>query len=374
MRQKPLIAVSCIALLLSGCLTPTGKQKPAELVTYGSRGGAGSTGMHTVLEGDTVYTVSQRYNLPLRDIITANNLSAPYHLPRGYRIKLPPPNEYRVRKGDTLNGVSRLFSASVSEMARLNDLPAPYVVKTGQILRLPSQQPKLQEEFAANVPPPTFSVTTEQVAPISVGAVESEVLPPPPGQSVETASVTPVLSAPTGAAAPQAVTPAAGFPPQPIPQSPATTVTTPTPQAKVQTASLPPSVAPKVPPRIGNGKFMRPVDGKIISGFGPKDDGLHNDGINIKAPKGTAVRAADNGVVAYTGSGMSGYGNLVLIRHQGRWMTAYAHMDKTLVKKGDVVKAGQSIGTVGASGQVDSPQLHFEVRKGTQAVNPSSYL
>lgn len=371
--KKAAITVSCLALLLSGCLTPTGKQKPAELVAYGGKGGAGSTGMHTVLEGDTVYTVSKRYNLPLRDIITANNLSAPYHLPRGYRIKLPPPNEYRVRKGDTLNGLSRLFSASVSEMARLNDLPAPYVVKTGQILRLPSQQPKLQEEFAANVPPPTFSVTTEQVAPVTVGAVESEVLPPPPGQAtVQTASVTPVLSAPTVPASPQAVTPAAGFPPQPIPQSPAATATA--PAAKVQTASLPPSVAPKVPPRMGNGKFMRPVDGKIISGFGPKDDGLHNDGINIKAPKGTAVRAADNGVVAYTGSGMSGYGNLVLIRHRDRWMTAYAHMDKTLVKKGDVVKAGQSIGTVGASGQVDSPQLHFEVRKGTQAVNPTSYL
>ena len=119
---------------------------------------------------------------------------------------------------------------------------------------------------------------------------------------------------------------------------------------------------------------MRPVDGKVISGFGPKEGGLHNDGINIKAPKGTPVRAAENGVVAYVGSEMAGYGNLVLIKHQDRWITAYAHMDKTLVKKGDVVKAGQSIGTVGSTGGVESAQLHFEVRKGTQAVNPNSYL
>jgi murein DD-endopeptidase MepM/ murein hydrolase activator NlpD len=129
---------------------------------------------------------------------------------------------------------------------------------------------------------------------------------------------------------------------------------------------------PKTPPRTG--RFMRPVDGKIISGYGPKEGGLHNDGINIKAAKGTAVRAAENGVVAYTGNEMAGYGNLILIRHADRWMTAYAHMDKILVKKGDVVSAGQTVGTVGATGQVDSPQLHFEVRKGTQAEDPAKYL
>jgi murein DD-endopeptidase MepM/ murein hydrolase activator NlpD len=140
----------------------------------------------------------------------------------------------------------------------------------------------------------------------------------------------------------------------------------------VQPAAVAPSAMPKVPPR--SGQFMRPVDGKIISGFGPKPDGLHNDGINIKAPRGTAVRAAENGVVAYTGSEMAGYGNLVLIRHEGRFITAYAHLDKILVKRGDVVRAGQSIGTVGSSGQVDSPQLHFEIRKGTQALDPAKHL
>ena len=375
MRARPRHIIAAAALLaLTSCLTPTGKQRPADLVTYGAKAGAGSTGIHTVLPGDTVYTVSKRYNLPLREIIALNDLSPPYRLGNGYRLKLPPPNEYKVRPGDTLNGVSRLFNASVSEIARLNNLAAPYTVQRGQVLRLPSSQPKLAEEFAAapaSSPGADFSSEVSTTTAYKVGAVESETLAPPPATGEALPAVT----------SPAALKPAAGFPPQPVAKSAsALPVETPpgavtaAPPAKLQTASVPPSVVPKIPARTGSGKFMRPVDGKIISGYGPKDDGLHNDGINIKAAKGTAVRAAENGVVAYTGSGMSGYGNLVLIRHEGRWMTAYAHLDKVLVKKGDTVKAGQSIGTVGATGQVDSAQLHFEIRKGTQAVDPAGYL
>lgn len=353
-RSMDCFAVLAMTLCLTSCLTPTGKQKPVEVVAYGAKSGAGSTGMHTVLGGDTVYTVSKEYNLPLREIISLNNLSPPYHLNSGFRLKLPPPNEYKVRAGDTLNGLSRMFNVSVSEMARLNNIPAPYVLKTGQVVRLPSPQPKLEEEFSANPPPPSF----EQVSmPLKVGSVEREVLAPPPGQDND--KTTPAVVSPQTSASTSA------FPPQPSAKP-----------AEVQkvAAVTTPSVVSKPPPRVGNGKFMRPVDGKIVSGYGPKADGLHNDGINIKAARGAPVRAADNGVVAYVGSEMQGYGNLILIRHADRWMTAYAHMDKTLVKKGDIVKAGQSIGTVGSTGGVDSPQLHFEVRKGTQAMNPQTYL
>lgn len=339
-------------LLLSACLTPTGKQQPAEIVTYGAKAGAGTTGMHTVLGGDTVYTVSQQYNLPLREIISLNHLSAPYHLNSGFRLKLPPPNEYTVRKGDTLNGISRLFNVSVSEMAKINSLSAPYALDAGRVVRLPASQPKLDDEFATSAPPTTFSMTElETAVAVRPGIVESEVLAPAPGMTQQTAAATQTLG---------------GYPPQP------NAATAPAQVQKV--AAVQPSIAPKIPPRTGSGRFMRPIDGKVISGYGPKPDGLHNDGINIKAPRGTAVRSAENGVVAYVGSDMQGYGNLVLIRHQDRWMTAYAHMDKMLVKKGDVVKAGQSIGTVGSTGGVDSPQLHFEVRKGTEAKNPDSYL
>ena len=86
------------------------------------------------------------------------------------------------------------------------------------------------------------------------------------------------------------------------------------------------------------------------------------------------LKAADNGVVVYAGSELKGSGNLILVRHDNRWMTAYAHLDKINIKRGDVIKRGQSIGTVGSTGSVDKPQLHFEVRRGTEAINPERYL
>jgi murein DD-endopeptidase MepM/ murein hydrolase activator NlpD len=120
--------------------------------------------------------------------------------------------------------------------------------------------------------------------------------------------------------------------------------------------------------------FLKPVGGQIISGYGGKADGLHNDGVNIKATRGDAVRAAEQGVVVYNGNQIEGYGNMVLIRHADGFMTAYAHMDKMLVKKGERVSRGQTIGTVGSTGHVSTPQLHFEIRKGKDAVNPAQYI
>ena len=117
-----------------------------------------------------------------------------------------------------------------------------------------------------------------------------------------------------------------------------------------------------------------PVSGTILSEFGPKSGGLHNDGINIAAAKGTAVRAADEGTVAYAGNELKGFGNLVLVRHADGWMTAYAHLDRMDVDRGAPVKRGQIIGTVGATGNVRAPQLHFELRRGSRAVDPRERL
>ena len=121
-------------------------------------------------------------------------------------------------------------------------------------------------------------------------------------------------------------------------------------------------------------KFAWPVRGKILSAYGAKSNGLFNDGINIAASRGADVKAAENGVVAYAGNEVKGMGNLVIIQHAGGWMTVYAHMDSMNVRRGHKVSVGQKIGTVGETGKVDSPQLHFEIRKGTKAYNPSSYL
>lgn len=129
-----------------------------------------------------------------------------------------------------------------------------------------------------------------------------------------------------------------------------------------------------MPPLAGGGRFLWPVRGRVISDFGPKNGGMHNDGINISAKPGDTVRAAENGVVAYSGNELRGFGNLLLIRHRDGWITAYAHADEILVKRGDQVKRGQVIARVGTSGRVAEPQLHFEIRKGTKAVDPLRYL
>ena len=101
---------------------------------------------------------------------------------------------------------------------------------------------------------------------------------------------------------------------------------------------------------------------------------MHNDGINIAAPRGAAVEAADTGVVAYTGNELRGYGNLVLVKHPSGWISAYAHCEELLVKKGDKVSPGQTIARVGATGGVTEPQLHFELRRGKKAVDPREFL
>jgi murein DD-endopeptidase MepM/ murein hydrolase activator NlpD len=128
------------------------------------------------------------------------------------------------------------------------------------------------------------------------------------------------------------------------------------------------------PPPATAGTFIWPVEGRVISDFGAKGGGRFNDGINIAASEGAAVRAAGAGVVAYSGNELRGFGNMLLIKHAGGWVTAYAHNQELLVDRGDTVERGQVIARVGSTGGVDQPQLHFELRKGKKAVDPLDYL
>jgi murein DD-endopeptidase MepM/ murein hydrolase activator NlpD len=121
-------------------------------------------------------------------------------------------------------------------------------------------------------------------------------------------------------------------------------------------------------------KFRWPVRGKTLAEFGKRPDGTHNDGINIAVPLGTEIAAAEAGTVAYAGSELKGYGNLVLVRHDNGWVTAYAHADQILVKRGDSVKRGQTIARAGSTGTVDQPQVHFELRQGSKPVDPMPYM
>lgn len=129
----------------------------------------------------------------------------------------------------------------------------------------------------------------------------------------------------------------------------------------------------KKPPKA-HGSFIWPIEGRLISRFGAKGKGLHNDGINLAAPRGTPVRAAQSGIVAYAGNELRGFGNLLLIRHEKGLMSAYAHNEALLVKSGESVSRGQEIARVGSTGSVERPQLHFEIRKGREAINPLRYL
>lgn len=354
------LAFVCVGFL-GGCL---GAQAPAPVSHYGQSAGAGSAGIHTVAKGETLYLISSRYRLPIPDIVAVNDVRGTFALVPGQRLRLPPPREYQVRPGDSLYEISRLFGTDTREIVRLNSLSAPYTLQRGETLRLPSPaggQPPATRLARADTGRTSFENRLKSL--FSFGQTNTAQGPPP--------AVPPEKPAPKSAETILGISLADLF----SGKSAASTRTDP-PAERIQVRASNASHSGRLsapPPRSG-GTFAWPVSGRLLSGYGPKKGGLHNDGINIAAPRGTPVKAADNGVVVYAGDGLEGYGNLVLIRHQDRWVTAYGHMDRVHVRKGDVLRRGQTIGTTGSTGSVDSPQLHFEIRRGTKAINPKPLL
>lgn len=323
-----------------------------------------------VQPGETVYALSRRYNRPVRAIIEDNNLQPPYALQSGQRLRLPQGRFHTVQRSETLYSISRSTGVDVYSLAQANDLQPPYSISIGQQLKVPS---------------PTGYAVASAPAPDSPSSPQ---LPAPRGYQADTLPVSPGVQAAPGEDTNSVGLPA--IPQQPGPQAPLPETSVPArgtamPQAEteqaVASAPSPQSSAPVadpkqdtvLPPRSGR-TFSWPVRGRVLAGFGPTPDGLHNDGINIAARAGAPVIAAENGVVVYAGSELKGFGNLLLVRHADGWMTAYAHLDRALVKKGQKVTKGQAIGTVGSTGGVGQPQLHFEIRRGTQAVDPAKFL
>ena len=262
----------------------------------------------TVRKGDTLYSISRKYNVPIKDMIQANRLVPPYTLYVGQRLSLPSKQYHTVKRGESLYGIARMYNVDVTSLSRVNNLKTPYSLSVGQRLLLPA----------------------------SVSSVETG----------KKASSAPAVS-----------------------KAPSSTSTVQKTQAETQVKETytPPAATRKT-------KFIWPVNGTVISGFGNLGKGRKNDGINIKAALGTAVKAADGGTVAYAGNELKGFGNLILIKHSDGWITAYAHNDRLLVRKGQKVVRGEKIATVGSTGSVTVPQLHFEVRAGKKAVNPRTYL
>jgi murein DD-endopeptidase MepM/ murein hydrolase activator NlpD len=300
---------------------------------------------YRVEPGDTVYSIARRANLGIRTVIEANGLVPPYILVPGRILQLPRLREHVVQTGDTLYALSRRYDVQLLELVRANRLPEPYTIRVGERLVLPGQAGR-----AARTAAPTALTESELPAP-------GPAAPGQPGRG----TLAPPTALPSGE--PAAPPPASG---QPAPGRTAP-VSKPAPPPAATTAAVAPPVA------TGRG-FLWPVKGRIISDFGPKKGGEHNDGVNIEAPRGSPVVATENGVVAYAGNELRGFGNLLLIRHDDGWVSAYAHNDSFLVERGDKVQRGQRIATVGSTGSVASPQLHFELRNKSRAVDPRTKL
>lgn len=331
-------------------------------------------GVITVRPGDTLYALARRYGVSARTLIESNRLSPPYLLHVGDRLFVPVPRVHVVKSGDTLSEIARDYRVDFRRLAGLNDLRPPYEIRVGQRLQLPGatdgsdgtvvaarapQSPPVQSTPIPAPRDPSQPWSSDGTLNFPVGS------PPAPAPALEG----PPLPAPRPAdsAGQPAVVVAESPPPSPAPAPSQPAPVPPTGESAARTAVLTP------PPRAA-GRFLWPVEGKVIAGFGPREGGLHNDGINIAAEQGARIVAAENGVVVYAGNELRGFGNLLLVKHADGWTTAYAHADKLLVRRGDRVKRGQPIATVGQTGNVDRPQLHFEIRKGPRAVDPREEL
>ena len=306
----------------------------------------------TIIVGtsDTLDLLARRYSVTPAAILAANGYKGPRALSPGQQLIIPrpittaaapaaaapaskpvavaaaaPPSIHVVNPGDTLAGIARHNHVSVAELARANNLDASAKLKLGTRLTVPGAK-------TAAVAPATPAVI-QPIAVTTAPATKMAAANASP-QSARLAQATPT---PEDTAAAEA----------PI-------------KASEATGALP--------------TFRWPVRGKVITTYGAKTNGKSNDGINLAVPEGTPVKAAEDGVVAYSGNELKGYGNLVLVRHSNGYVTAYAHASELMVKRGDTIKRGQVIAKSGQSGEVASPQLHFEIRKGSSPVDPLQFL
>ena len=296
----------------------------------------------------------------------------------------PPPREkpallLTVAAGDTLSEVAHRYGVAAVAIIELNGLTYPYWLRTGQRLRLPQKALAVARHRAPTGESPPFARNGTTVAGIEAEpAASARVEPEEPARTVTAVPASSIHVEPVETAPPEPLVKAETAPPKPPPSSPSRRVARAEPEATPPRPTLyalarqsGPGHVPLPPTR---NTFLWPLEGRVISGFGAKPGGKHNDGINIAVPVGSEVRASQNGVVAYAGNELRGYGNLVLIRHNDGWMTAYAHNDSLLVGKGDVVRRGQVISRSGRSGGVSRPQAHFEIRRDGEPQDPLRLL
>jgi murein DD-endopeptidase MepM/ murein hydrolase activator NlpD len=315
----------------------------------------------TIIVGtsDTLDILARRYRVTPAQILAANGYKGPRALSPGQQLIIPHPGAvaaappaapaampvaaapvapkpvasvapaapglHFVNRGDTLAGIARQNHISAVELARANNLNPASPLKLGAKLTVPARTAAV----AAPVAP--AATVPQAVAAVPAPAPTTRIAAVGPAQSVRLAQANP---------APE----------------------------KEDELTKPAETTSGLP------TFRWPARGKVITSYGAKTNGKSNDGINIAVPEGTPVKAAEDGVVAYAGNELKGYGNLVLVRHSNGYVTAYAHASELMVKRGDTIKRGQVIAKSGQSGEVGSPQLHFEIRKGSSPVDPLQFL
>lgn len=309
---------------------------------------------------DTLDVLAKRYHVTPQAIMAANGYKGPRALSPGQQLVIPhpgataaapvaaapamapkpvaavaaPPSSHFVNRGDTLASIARKNHISAAELARANGLAPSAKLKLGTKLTVPGAK---------------------------TAAVAAPLAPAPVAAAPVAAALQPVAAAPAPATKMAAVA-------QPAQSARLAQATTNIEEKPAETPAKAAETTSSLP------TFRWPVRGKVITSYGAKTNGKSNDGINVAVPEGTPVKAAEDGVVAYSGNELKGYGNLVLVRHSNGYVTAYAHASELLVKRGDPIKRGQVIAKSGQSGEVASPQLHFEIRKGSSPVDPLQFL
>ena len=272
---------------------------------------------HMVNPGETLSGIASRYGVSTRALAQANGMSARDPLRMGQRLHIPQKNQQPAIDYTTTASINRNASTGSSNAAG-RSMPAPVVAA------MPKVKPRWVREMASNS---RTSAAKNPKKSQRVASLKNAVGLPDEASSSVQAKAAPV---------------------KPV-------------------ASQSNNVA-------STAKFRWPVRGRIISGFGGENAGVRNEGINLSVPEGTSIRAADNGTVIYAGDDLKMYGNFILVRHPNGWVTAYAHNNKLLVTKGQIVRRGQIIAEAGMSGNVRAPQLHFELRIKGDPVDPVPYL
>ncbi len=374
-----------------------------------------TTGTIVVRRGDTLYAIAREYGMTIDEVAKINNLDAPYAIRVGQILKIEKPVEKPkpvvetkpkvepkvepvvkekpkevvkekttpketskekvdvrvpvktivVAKGDTLYSISRAYAVPVNDLAVMNNLSAPFALRVGDSLRVPDlvERVPVKKDATPKVEPVKPKTETKP-QPQAKPQAKTETKPQTKSQpKTESKNQTKPAQKKTEKTNQKKVTETK----KPVDKK--------TPEKKVEPKKT--ETKKTEPQKIvarSSSKFSWPVRGKILSQFGAKNGGLYNDGINISAAFDSTVAAAENGVVAYAGNEVRGMGNLIIIQHSDGWMTVYAHLNSMSVRRGARVSVGQKIGTVGQTGKVNSPQLHFEIRNGTKAHNPINYL